>query len=292
LDGTKRDLSEDIFCNLTCQQHWDENHVLVVPERVPKLISILKDVESILLCRYAALKALLPVLRFRLDDVEAWELDQGIASQEIELQRQPPHQEYGIPVQSKSGKFFTREGEYWHIGFEGRETRIKQIHGLLYISYLLEKPGTSIPCRELYQAAAGGAPSKIMSEGAAIGQGFNIGRRTQAASDYQAKQNYGEKYKKLENDLDNVEDNPEGGIVRKEIEKEMEAIIRYLKERPLTDKDTAKSQNNVQRRLDTAYAAIRKAGMKEMEKHLREHIKTDGAYGLTYTGAAAWEITI
>lgn len=196
-----------------------------------------------------------------------------------------------VPVKN-SANFFTKEGAIWHIGFEGKETRIKHLNGLQYIGYLLEKPGTPLSCRKLYQTISDKTPVNVMSEGAAIDEGLNIGSRKQAASDYKAKQNYLEQYQRLANDLENVENNPEGEIVRKEIEKEMEAIIPFLKERTFIDKDTARFQSNVQRRLDNAYATIHKAGMKEMEKYLQDHIKTDRAYGLTYTGTAAWEITI
>lgn len=79
---------------------------------------------------------------------------------------------------------------------------------------------------------------------------------------------------------------------RQEIKKEMDAIMPYLKKRNFADPNDKKAQGTVKKRLDKAYEAIRKRGMKEMAKHLQNNIKPDGAYGLTYTGAVTWEITI
>jgi len=101
------------------------------------------------------------------------------------------------PEKATPANFFTREnGDYWHIGFEGQTARIKHIGGLLYIGYLLEKQGTSISCRELYQAASGKIPGSLVSEGAAIGEGLNIGSSKQAISSPEVKAEYMRRYMK------------------------------------------------------------------------------------------------
>lgn len=220
-------------------------------------------------------------------DVEVGEAYQGLAPQTIESQRQSQQNTNEIDSQKEKKNFFHHDGQYWKVGYEGEKKTVPALHGMKYIAYLIEKPRTSIPCRELYQARSGKVPDNITSEGTAIGEGLNIGSRKQGVSDYGARQNYEKEYYELQNDLDNAESEME----RQEIEKEMKTIISCLKERAFPDKDTVRCQSNIQRRLKKAYEAISKAGLKEMEKHLRAHIKTDGTYSLTYTGSAAWEIT-
>lgn len=189
--------------------------------------------------------------------------------------------------------FFTREkGDVWHIGFEKQEARIKRIDGLLYIAYLLEKPGTAILCGDLYQAASGKTPDKTMSKVVAIGEGLNIGSSKQGISDDKAQHDYWRQWQKLQDEIDNAEDNPEGEMVKKESQKKQDEITPFLKERTFTDKDTTRFQSNVQRRLKGAYKNISKAKMEELAKHLHDHINPDGAYGLIYNGALTWDITL
>ena len=61
-------------------------------------------------------------------------------------------------------------------------------------------------------------------------------------------------------------------------------------ENKLPDPHNKKAQVNIRKRLDCAYKAIgKKEGMKELAKHLQNHIKPDGAFGLSYTGTLTWE---
>jgi len=190
-------------------------------------------------------------------------------------------------AQNDAVNFFIKEnGDLWYIRFQGKEARIKDLAGLQHIARLLEvQPGTSISCRELYQVATRTVPDNAISEGAAIDQGLNIGSSKQEVSDHKAKEEYLKEYHKLQNDLENAESNME----RQEIEKEMDHIMNGLKGKHFADPDEKKAQVNVKKRLDTAYASIRDAKMNELEKHLRDSIKTDGAFGLKYTGSVNWE---
>jgi hypothetical protein len=194
--------------------------------------------------------------------------------------------------------FFAREGDVWHIGFEGQTTRIRHLDGIYYIAILLQKPGKSISCRELYQTLSGKMQNKILSAGAAIAEGLNIGGSKQAISDPKVRKEYIKKYMKLENDLLKINDlsdndrTPEDEMVKKEIEKEMATIKPFLNVNTFADPNDKKAQVNIGKRLDTAYKAIRRTEMKEMEKHLRGHIKPDDAYGLFYTGSLTWDITL
>lgn len=188
--------------------------------------------------------------------------------------------------------FFAREGDMWHIGFEGQTIRIRHLDGLQYITYLLERPGKSISCRELYQAMSGKKPDKIMPEGSAIDEGLYTGHNKQNVSDYDAKRDYWKLWQKLQDDFDNAEDSPEGEMMKKESKKKQDEITPYLKDRTIADPNDKKAQVNIRKRLDTAYKAIRKAPLEKLEKHLQNHIKPDGALGLSYSGTHNWDIII
>jgi len=193
-----------------------------------------------------------------------------------------------ISQTQKSLNFFTKESSgLWHIGFGGQETRIKHRSGFQYIAILLEKRCTSISCRALYQAAVGTVPDNTISEGAAIDQGLNIGSSKQEIIDQKAKENYWERYRELQNEIENAESDLE----RNEIEREIEEMLPYLKERSFADPDEKKAQANVTKGLKTAYDSIRSAGMQELAKHLQDYVKPNGNYGLCYTGTITWEST-
>lgn len=191
--------------------------------------------------------------------------------------------------QHKNVNFFTKEkGDYWHIGFDGKEARIKHCNGLLFINYLLKKPGESITCQELYQALSGKTPDKIMTESAARDQELHISGK-QEISSKKAKNAYLEELKNLKIELSMAETQEEREILNNKIE----TINSHMKERKyFSDSNDKKAQVNIKKRLDIAYKAIDEAGMKKMAKHLRAHIIPDGAFGLSYTGDLAWNITI
>jgi hypothetical protein len=231
---------------------------------------------------------------FRISDVEEFEWKNGLTPNGLPtdqpqriLSDQKPLQQISSPV-----NFFTRgEDKHWRVGFNGKKGIIDPLDGIHYIAFLLDSPGKSISCKELYQAVSGKTPDNIMSEDMAIGQGLNIGSSKQAVRDDKAKQFYLKKYQELSLTYNKVEDTPEGELIRKEIEKEMNAIMNNLKEGNFADPINKKAQINIIKRLNDADAAIRKAGLMDLAKHLKDHIKPDKAYGLIYTGTLAWDIT-
>jgi len=185
---------------------------------------------------------------------------------------------------------FIKNGEFWQIRYGDEQKPIKNLDGIYYIAILLERPGTSVSCRDLYRAVSGKTPDKIMSEGAAIDEGLNIGSSKQAVSDHDAKQDYWKLWQKLQDDIDNAEDTPEGEMVKKESQRKQDELARYLEERTIADPNDKKAQANVKKRLNIVFEALGKNGMKKLAKHLRKCIKPDGAFGLSYTGSHAWEI--
>ncbi|MEN6375698.1 MAG: hypothetical protein ABFD75_13095 [Smithella sp.] len=194
--------------------------------------------------------------------------------------------------------FHKETGSIWHIGFEGKETRIKHLNGFLYIAHLLNIPSVSITCINLYQAATGKATDVVMVPSAARGEGLNMDHKGQKINPPEIKSEYIKQYSKLRNELSKIEDlpsherTPEDTMRKKEIESEMEKIESVLKEKNFIDPNAKKAQINIGLRLKDAYAAIRKAKMKDLAEHLEKNIKPDGAFGLRYIGSCTWDIAI
>ena len=186
--------------------------------------------------------------------------------------------------------FFKKNpGDYWHIRFDedGKDVRIKHLDGLFYISYLLEKPGSTISCQKLYRDVSGKDAAIVMSEDLAISEGLYIGYSKQAISDPKTRKICLEKYQELQEKLPNA-----GMEEQEEIEAEMKKLMPYLTRRNIPEPNEKKVQVNIRKRLDTAYKAIKKAKMHKLAKHLQDHIRPDGAFGLCYFGSITWEITL
>lgn len=205
-----------------------------------------------------------------------------------------PSNELIIPIpslQNESINFFKRKGEFWEIGYKGKTTTVKNLNGIRYIALLLERPGVSVPCRELCRIVSGRTPEKTMSEAAAIAEGLNIGGGVQIINDEDAKKHLWRKYQDLHNELADTKDTPEGRIVINEIEKEMAAILSALKETRFVDPGTKKIQDNTRQRLKSAFEAIDKAGLKKLAQHLEISVRTGGAYDFIYAGSIPWNIS-
>ena len=198
-----------------------------------------------------------------------------------------------LPASTALENFFIKEkGGLWHIGFKGRHARIKHVDGLLYIRYLLDPlraPGNSISCSELYANASGKVSNVTISDDAAMDQDMHVGIRKQSTGSGKTRKIALEKYQELKDKL------PDASMEEQEnIKEQMTQLEPYLnlKERNFSDPNDKKAQANIKKRLDKAYEAISEAGMTDMAAHLHDHINTDDAYGLRYTGAIAWDMTI
>lgn len=201
--------------------------------------------------------------------------------------------------QPEAVNFITRETpRLWTIGFEGVRAQIDHLDGIYYIAVLLSAKGASISCIDLNRSFTVKMSSYVVSVGAAIGEGLHTDHKKQAINSQETKEEYRRRHQKLNNELlmlNDLSDNdrtPETEMQKQEIENEMEAIRRCMDERTFADPDIKKAQANIHNRLNAAYKSINKVGMKNLEKHLRTHIKTDKAYGQLYTGDLAWCITI
>lgn len=225
---------------------------------------------------------------FKLSDVGAWEIEHSQTQQQHEPPRGREQQRRKTPEQNKAINFFTRKGKFWEIGYEDETGTVSNLDGISYITILLERPKKSILCRELYYALSKHRPDNLITEGAAIGEGLNIGSHNkQSISDPKAKDEYARRYQRLQNGLEKAESELE----RQEIEEEMEKILSSLKAGVFSNEHMKKFQSNIKKRLDVAYDELRKCGLKKLSQHLQENINPDKSYGLSYTGNIAWNIT-
>lgn len=195
--------------------------------------------------------------------------------------------------------YFKRNGEYWTIRFQGKESNpIKGVNGLRYIAYLLQSPRTSIHSIDLYNVVTGNTPDKTIDESEAIADGLNVGNKKQAKNDYKTKTEYLKKIEELEDirndylkdaktspyDAETIMINIENlDIMKKELQKQ-------LNTRNFPD-DATKKQSLINGLLKTAYRKIKAdKNIKECAVHLEKQIKPDGANGFIYTGEIKWGI--
>ncbi len=185
---------------------------------------------------------------------------------------------------------FIRKGEYWEVSHGGKTEMVRNLDGINYIVTLLEKPGTSVTCRELHHILHGNVPDRDMSIGEAMERGLAGEGELKVVNDPDTGRNYWKRYQELQRTSANAGDDPEGAVIKSESEKEMQSLLEALNQRSFADPDAKKAQTNITRRLETAYKAITKVSMKKTGKHLRNYIRPDGAYGLIYNGDLTWKI--
>ncbi|MCX5831174.1 MAG: hypothetical protein NT140_04695 [Deltaproteobacteria bacterium] len=225
------------------------------------------------------------------DDEESaqWVIDhlkEALFETEPEVEKDPQKEDLLPQKKETSGNFFTREGDVWHIGFEGKDTRVKHKSGLRYIAFLLEKPQGSISCINLYQAA-NKAEANPMSEDRAIAEGLNKPTRTKnsgSINDSKARSALWTRYQKLQGEQAENERDGVDPIIQAEIKKEKDALEKEMRQRTFQDSIHGKAQNNISRAIDRAFDAMNSANMKELSRFLNDHIKPDGKYGYIYTG--------
>lgn len=233
---------------------------------------------------------ILPDCLFLLEGVEA------VETLENELLKSQQRQTADRGTQQKSKQqtenFFIKEGNNWHIGFEGKEARINHVDGLFYTSCLLNSPGKTIPDRDLYLAISGKGSYKTISIREAIAHDMHSGHKKQVIHDNKSKKDYHNKIKALQGEYAKVEEGntPEDEIMKGEIKKEIYNLLEILNERYFADPTDKKRQANLTKRFHTAYNAIGDAGMENLKKHLQDHIKTNKGYDRVYVGNMIWEI--
>lgn len=212
----------------------------------------------------------------------------GLPKDDKALKVAAPKETNENPDPVSAANFFTREGDLWHIGFMGQAARIKHLDGLLYIGYLLERPGSSKDS-DLYQAVSGKTQGEAMPEGAAKDADLYADQGAQVIITAKDKQCIQEQWNELNDKLLSA-----GIEEREEIQEKINKLAPYVntKIRNFADPNDKKLQSNITNRLKDAYAAIHNKGLKAMAAHLEKHITTDGAYGRYYNGSLPWVITL
>lgn len=229
------------------------------------------------------------------DESAQWVIDQlkdAFFEIEQEAEKDSP-KEVLLPQEKEiSGNFFTREGDVWHIGFKGKETRVRHQSGLQHIALLLESPGSAISCLKIYQAA-NPAEARLMSEDDALAEELNMPTRTKsfdAINDGRARKEKWMRYRKLQEDQAKNEREGADPIIQTEIKEEMDVLEKEMKQRTFRDPIHGKAQNNISRAIARANNAMKRATMNELSQFLNDHIKSDGTYGYIYTGPP-WRIS-
>ncbi len=198
-----------------------------------------------------------------------------------------------LQTEPQAENYFKRNGDFWTIRFQGKESKpIKHVNGLLYIAYLLERPGTSIDSLKLYNAVTYNTPDKTIDESAAIDDGLNVGNSKQVINDKVARNAYWKNWHEYQDNIDNAEDTPEGNMVKNESLQKQKELERWLKVRNFTD-EQSKKQTLIHGLLKTAYKNIKADhNMNKCADHLKTQIKTDGTLGYIYNGETKWKISL
>lgn len=136
---------DDVVPYLDCCGSWENSGFLDEPKRVNKLVSILTDEKVNYKIRFAALTALLPVLLFRLDDVEAWKTNQAAALPPVKTSADKLVRL--TPVQDD--KWNAREiAEKYIRGYKGPTPSIKEAVDIVKLELNGQKPYTEKTIRK------------------------------------------------------------------------------------------------------------------------------------------------
>lgn len=194
------------------------------------------------------------------------------------------------PAKTAAANFLRREGDVWNIGFMGQPAKgLTHRNGFSFIAHLLQRPGESIKDSVLDQIVSGMGPDSSGPEDTATSNGLFVAVKGQAVTRKKDQQAIKQKWDELQDEL------VDAGTERQEdIQEELAKLEPYMntKQRNFADPNDKKRQSNMTNRLNDAYDAICSKGMREMAKHLKNNIKTDGAYGRYYSGALTWDITL
>ncbi|NLX50500.1 MAG: hypothetical protein GXY72_00190 [Deltaproteobacteria bacterium] len=304
-ERTKR-TDDEIKREAKCNYEKQPEDTPIIPEGCKAFHFTLPDEDR---KRNAAIVTALGFI-FKAQDVEEYEQTHGINMQKSShpsvLQEQP---ETTIEKQPELGNtqttpplvnFFHKESrDIWRIGHEGKQASIKHYDGFSYIAEILrQKPGESVSCIVLAQMVSSKGRGNIVSEDAAMDEGLSLGQAAQPINTSKTQTEYLNRYNQLRARLSEIEDlqehirPPDANIEKAEIEEEMSKIEIAMKEKTFAEPNAKKAQSNIKQRLNDAYTAIRKAGMKNLANYLEQNIKVDGAFGLRHVGTLAWEITI
>lgn len=195
-----------------------------------------------------------------------------------------------VPTSTPVGatdNFFIKKGDGWNLGFMGQiAENVKHLNGFSYIAHLLQRPGESIKDSDLDQIVSGKGSDSSVSEDTAISNRLFVAVKGQAVTSKKGQQVIKQKWDELQDEL------VDAGMERQEeIQEELAKLEPFMntKHRNFANPNDKKLQSNITNRLDDAFTAIQKRGLNKMANHLKNNIKTDGAYGRYYSGDLPWD---
>jgi len=227
------------------------------------------------------------------DDVEEIRRELAAARSASEPPSQAaPQPAAGVPAQIFSGTF-SREGDYWILNYDGKETRLKDLKGLRYIAQLLKAPGQEIHVLELATLVDGGPRSGASTaredglDSAGLGDAGEI-------LDSKAKSAYRKRLEELREDLEEAQgfnDSERAALIQEEIEALVDELASAV---GIGGRDRKAASQAEKARVNITKAV--KDGLKRIEQnhvplsqHLRATIRT-GTY-CAYTPDPRLEIS-
>jgi hypothetical protein len=185
---------------------------------------------------------------------------------------------------------FRKQGEYWPIVYEGRQSNLRDLKGLRYIACLLASPGREFHVLELVALVAGTryeseastdarmTTDQLAEDGLTVSQGDH----SEPLLDAQARTEYQTRIRELEEDIDEAESNNNSELAAK-LKEERDSIVDQLlaasglggRERR-TSSSAERARINVTKQIGSALDKIEKEhGL--LGRHLRNAIRT-GAF--------------
>jgi len=185
------------------------------------------------------------------------------------------------PAPDRPSLYFERKGNFWEIFCHGERVIVKDLVGIQYLSYLLEKPGKDISCVSLC-AASNPHPNAISAERAAA-EGLGKRSKRQVGYDKKMMSKIMGQIQLLENEMENEND----PLIIRENENEIDGLKRELqKSLKIIDEEKKNAQSKVIKSLQRAYNRINN---EKILKHISPNIYPNKSYDLIYQGPA-WTI--
>ncbi len=247
---------------------------------------------------------------FLKSDIESFELEHGTATKQagsiidtceaVKVQGSSKPKTIAVTkptpqTEPSAENSLKRINKFWTISFEGKQSGpIKDVMGLRYIAYLLERPGDELNSMDLYHVVSSNMLDAKFNISAAIDDGLNVGNtKKHEINDNKAKLNYIKEMQKLKQEYHESiaeKDTPEKAMIQTQILQKIERLKKESNERAFPT-DMQKKQTLIRDLLKTAYKNIEvDRNMKECVKHLEQAITTDGKNGFKYIGGKIWEI--
>jgi hypothetical protein len=189
------------------------------------------------------------------------------------------------PAIGQGRRYFVKKQDIWVVCFDGSPGQFKDIDGMAYIAYLLEKPHRLMSAIKLYQLVHGvPAGRSITHQDPGQDEDPQIAQ-LDAPMDEQGLKEIKASMMRLANELKQARENNDT-LLEKELQEEFDKYAAYLKQqhdtagrqRPIVKGDpNEKARSTVRKAMGRAYDNIReKRGFAKLADYLEKHIIPDG----------------